>query len=127
MSDICIIVAVKNRVSYEHLRVNTKYEFLHGRSRYLHLSFYMLLCILNFNMSKDQEKTKLIIKKRNKGDKDPNNNSLVGYIISILIVFVVLSLAYSLITGLKSPKTTEIAISQLATDLRAGVVKDIVV
>jgi cell division protease FtsH len=73
------------------------------------------------------EKTRIVIKKRPKGGKDPDGNSLVNYIVSILIIFVILSASYSFISRLTSKKIEEIPISQLSTDIKSGLVKSIVV
>lgn len=71
------------------------------------------------------EKRKIIIKKTNKG-KD-NGRSFSNYVLSIITIFVVLSLVYSLISGFNSKKSVEIPISELSTDIKAGLVKSIVV
>jgi cell division protease FtsH len=69
------------------------------------------------------EKKKVIIKKS--GGKPPKEGSLTGYILSILIVFIVLSSAYSLISSYVSKKAEEVSVSELASDVKAGSVKGI--
>ncbi len=73
------------------------------------------------------EKTKIIIKKRSKGGKDPEESSLINYIISIIIIFIVLSASYSFISKAFSKKIEVIPISELSSDIKSGLVKSIVV
>lgn len=78
------------------------------------------------DLPKGPEKTKIVIRKTNKG-KNGGDNSFFSYVISIVIIFIVLSSAYSLISNLTSKKVIEIPISELSTDIKAGLVKSIVV
>ncbi len=73
------------------------------------------------------EKTKIVIKRKG-GDKEPERNSLVGYILSILLIFIVLSSIYSFISNNSaSKKADEISISQLSADIKAGQVKAVTI
>ncbi len=79
------------------------------------------------NKPEQPEKTKIIIKKRPKGGKGPEDNSIIGYVVSVLAIFLILSFAYSALTGLKNDKTVDIPISTLSSDIKGGLVKNIVV
>ena len=72
------------------------------------------------------EKKKIIIKKTNKGGKEPGG-SIFTYIVSVLVVFIILSSLYSFIESKISQKTEEISISQVSADIKAKLVKEIVV
>lgn len=72
-----------------------------------------------------KKQTKIIIKKSPK-KQDPDKGSLVSYIVSVLIIFIILSSAYSYISD-KTKKIPEVSISQLSTDIKLGGVKSIVV
>ena len=74
---------------------------------------------------KDQDQKKIFIKKT-PNLKEPNTTSLVTYIISVLIVFIVISLGYSLLSR-KGNASTSISISQLVTDVKAGNISNIIV
>lgn len=74
---------------------------------------------------KDQDQKKIFIKKT-PNLKEPNTTSLVTYIISVLIVFIVISLGYSLLSR-KGNASTSISISQLVTDVKAGNINNIIV
>ena len=76
-------------------------------------------------MSENQEKKKIIIKKSGKGGKDPKESSILNYIVSVIIIFIILSSIYSLISQSRSQKTEEISISQLSSDIKAGLVQSI--
>jgi len=82
---------------------------------------------MNSPNQKSSEKTKIIIKKTNKGDKGPEGNSIVSYIVSVLIMFIVLSALYSFVSGKTEKKAENIPISELAADIKSGVVKNIIV
>ncbi len=77
-------------------------------------------------LPKNQEKPKQLIKKPNKG-RGGDGGSFFNYTVTVLIVFIVLSSAYSIISGLTSKKPIEIPISELSTDIKSGLVKTIVV
>jgi len=74
--------------------------------------------------NKEDKPTKVIIKKTPQG-KSPNSNSFVTYIISVIIIFIVLSSVYSLIAN-KTTKKEPIPLSQISTDIKAGSVKEII-
>ncbi len=78
-------------------------------------------------MAQMPEKKKVIIKKSPSGNKGPEESSLMSYIVSVLIIFIILSAIYSLISGSISKKPEQISISQLSTDIKSGQVKSVVV
>jgi cell division protease FtsH len=78
-------------------------------------------------MPENQDKTKVILKKKNNAPKPPQGGSLLSYIVSIILVFIVLSTAYSILSDRFSSKTEEISISQVSSDVKAGLVKSILV
>ncbi len=82
-------------------------------------------CILGLLMSAPEEKRKIIIKKT--GSKGPKDDSILSYVLSILIIFVVLSATYSIVTNITSKKVEQVSISELSTDIKSGLVKAIVV
>ncbi len=86
-----------------------------------------ILGLLMTNKPEIPEKTKVIIKRKNKEGKDPESNSLVSYIITIVLIFIALSAIYSFVSKISSKKTEEISISQLSTDIKASLVKSITV
>lgn len=71
------------------------------------------------------EKKKIIIKKT--GRKGPEESSIVSYVVSVLIIFIVLSAVYSFISNKVSKKDSVVPISQLSTDIKTDLVKSIVV
>ena len=85
-------------------------------------------------MDNNQKKpTKIIIKKTqngggNNGRKDDHQSgwSVLTYVLSVLIIFAVLSSAYSYISG-KTKPTPTVSLSQISTDIKAGEVTSIVV
>ncbi len=77
-------------------------------------------------LPKNQEKPKMTMKKPNKGRND-DGGSFFNYVVSVLIVFIILSSAYSIISGFVGTKPVEIPISELSTDIKSGLVKSIVV
>lgn len=72
------------------------------------------------------QKTKIVIKKKG-GGQEPGSGSVLNYILSVIIIFIILSSAYTLISENTSKKTENIAISQLSSDIKSGVVKSITV
>ncbi|MBI4155994.1 MAG: ATP-dependent zinc metalloprotease FtsH [Candidatus Zambryskibacteria bacterium] len=74
---------------------------------------------------KNSEKTKIIIKKTSDSGKKPDGG-IVSYIISVLIIFIVLSSIYSYFSN-NSKEADNVPISQLATDIKSGIVTSIVV
>jgi cell division protease FtsH len=77
-------------------------------------------------LPKNQEKPKMNMKKPNKVRND-DGGSFFNYVVSVLIVFIILSSAYSLISSFVGTKPVEIPISELSTDIKSGLVKSIVV
>lgn len=73
------------------------------------------------------EKKKIIIRKTNKGNSPKPEGSILTYVVSVLVIFVVLSALYSFITGSVSNKAEEISISQISTDVKSKLVKTITV
>lgn len=71
------------------------------------------------------ERTKIVIRKNR--NKNPEGGSFFSYVISVIIIFLVLSSIYSLVSHLTSTKPIEIPISELSTDIKSGLVKSIVV
>lgn len=67
---------------------------------------------------------KVVIKKSPKRDQE--GNSLVSYIVSVLIIFIILSAAYSFISG-RSDDVPAVSLSQMSSDIKGGLVKSIVV
>lgn len=78
------------------------------------------------NTPENQQKTKIIIKKKD-GGKDPENSSILSYILSVLLIFIILSTVYSFISKRTGTATEQISISQLSTDIKAGTVKAVTV
>ena len=82
--------------------------------------------------------TKIIIKKTQNGggngggnggkNHDPNGSgwSVLTYVLSVLIIFAVLSAAYSYVSN-KTKPTPTVSLSQISTDIKAGEVTSIVV
>ena len=73
-----------------------------------------------------KQQKKVIIKKSPSKSPKSDDNSLVSYIVSILIIFIVLSTAYSFIAN-KTKSIENIPISQLATDIKSGSIASIIV
>ena len=67
------------------------------------------------------------MKKKNKDGKGPEENSIMSYVVSVLVIFVVLSAVYSYISNSMTDKTVEVPISQISTDIKSDLVKSIVV
>lgn len=67
------------------------------------------------------------MKNKNGGNKDPEKSSIMSYVVSVLVIFIVLSIAYSLISDFTSKKLEAVSISQVSTDIKSGLVKSIVV
>ncbi|OHA93368.1 MAG: cell division protein FtsH [Candidatus Zambryskibacteria bacterium RIFCSPLOWO2_02_FULL_39_26] len=60
-------------------------------------------------------------------NKPSKNGSIVSYIISTLLIFIIISTLYSFISDSFGKKLEQIPISELATDIKSGLVKVIVV
>jgi len=75
---------------------------------------------------KIQEKTKTVIK-RTKGGGSGDGSPFLSYVFTVITVFVILSLAYSLFSSFTSKKPISIPISELSTDIKSGLVKSILV
>lgn len=73
------------------------------------------------------EKKKITLRKTNKGNSPKPEGSILTYVISVLVIFVVLSALYSFITGSVSNKAEEISISQISIDVKSKLVKNIIV
>lgn len=73
------------------------------------------------------EKQKIIIKKKGKNGKEPESSSILSYVVSVLIIFIILSTLYSLITNSGSKKSEIVPISQVSTDIKSGLVNAITV
>ena len=81
----------------------------------------------NQNNHKTPEKKQIIIKKSGKGGKGPQESSILNYIVSVLLIFIVLSALYSFISGTTGKKPESIPISQVGSDIKSGLVKSIAV
>ena len=78
-------------------------------------------------MKEDQKKSKkILIKKTTPGGKLPPGRSPIAQAMLALFIFLILISAYSLFSGLGA-KPEEISLSQLAQDITAGTVSEIVV
>ncbi len=73
---------------------------------------------------KPQKQTKIIIKKS--PDGKGGGGSIISYVLSILIIFMILSSLYSLIVN-RTKTTSEIPLSQVSTDIKSGSIIYIVV
>ncbi len=78
------------------------------------------------------DKPKIPEKQKNINNKKMNRNggdggSFLNYVFSVITIFVILSITYSLVVNLTSNKTAQISISELSTDIRSGLVKSILV
>ncbi len=73
------------------------------------------------------EKKVILKRKSTGGGMGPGNNSWMTYAISVLAIFVVLSLLYTLLSGNVGAKREEVPVSQLGNDIKAGLVKSITV
>lgn len=81
----------------------------------------------NNNKNQNKEQKKVFLKKTpngNGGGKKPGNTSLISYIATTLIIFIILSGVYSLIAN-KSANIPDEPISQVITDIKAGLVSEI--
>lgn len=76
---------------------------------------------------KTPEKQRPIRDKRNYDDKGPESGSIMSYVVSVLIIFIILSALYSFISNKASSKAVEVPISQISTDVKADLIKSIVV
>src|SRR5581483_6338568 len=77
----------------------------------------------NRPMANSPENKKLIIKKKDP-QKEPERNSVISYIVSVLIIFIALAALYTYL-GNRGKSVPQIAISQLASDVKGGLVKSI--
>lgn len=73
------------------------------------------------------EKQRPIRDRRSDNDKGPESGSIMSYIVSVLIIFIILSALYSFISNKTSTKAVEVPISQISTDVKADLIKSIVV
>jgi cell division protease FtsH len=78
------------------------------------------------NTPKAPEKPKFVPKKPHKENRPPKEGGILSYVVSVIIIFIILSALYSFLSG-ASEKTPQIPISQLASDIQASTVKSIVV
>ncbi len=78
-------------------------------------------------MAEQQDKKKVVVKKVKNGGKNSGGGSVLNYIISTVIIFIVLSAFYSFLVSSDSKKSEEVSISQIATDVKAGLIKTIIV
>ncbi len=76
---------------------------------------------------KTPEKQRPIRDRRNDNDKGPESGSIMSYVVSVLIIFIILSALYSFISNKASSKAVEVPISQISTDVKADLIKSIVV
>lgn len=74
----------------------------------------------------NHEKKKVIIKK-SVNPKGPKETSVLSYVVSVLLIFIVLSSIYSFIASSNSDKKEQISISQLSVDIKSDLVKSVVV
>ena len=93
---------------------------------------YFLLSVLVYTVATMQspkipERTKIIIRRKNRSGKEPEGGSVMSYALSILVIFIVLSALYSFITTSTSKKSTEIPLSQIATDIKTNLIQSIIV
>ncbi|MFA5889302.1 MAG: ATP-dependent zinc metalloprotease FtsH [Candidatus Paceibacterota bacterium] len=79
------------------------------------------------NDPKIPEKQKIVIRKKLKNGKEPEENSIMSYVVSVLVIFIILSITYSLVSSSLSKKAEEISISQISTDIKSSLVKSITV
>jgi cell division protease FtsH len=79
---------------------------------------------MNNAQKPEKEGKKKIIVTKNGGDKGPEESSIVRYVVSILLIFIVLSALYSFVSNRSKPTTT-IPISQLAADVKSGAVTSV--
>ncbi|MFZ2621199.1 MAG: ATP-dependent zinc metalloprotease FtsH [Minisyncoccia bacterium] len=82
---------------------------------------------MSINSPENPEKKKIIIRKTNKGNRDPEGSSLITYVVSVLVIFIALSALYSFISSSTSKKTEQIALSDLTSDIKSGLVTTIIV
>ncbi len=80
-------------------------------------------------MSVHQGKNEKIPKmnfKKNSPKKDPDGGSVISYIVSVIIIFIVLSFAYSVFSNRNAP-VQDVPLSQLSTDIKSGTITSIIV
>lgn len=69
---------------------------------------------------------KIVIKKTPNKKQNPEGGSLVSYIASILIIFIILSSIYSLISE-RTKEAEKVSLSQLSSDVKSDLISSIVV
>lgn len=79
------------------------------------------------NTPETPEKKKIIIKKTNGQKKEPEGGSILSYVVSVLVIFIILSATYSLLSNTFSKKDVTTPISQLAIDIKSDLVKLVIV
>ncbi len=75
---------------------------------------------------KKDKPTKIIIKKTQNTEPSGDSGSIIKYVVSILLVFIVLSTLYSFLSN-PSKKTEQIGLSQVAADVASSTVASITV
>jgi cell division protease FtsH len=75
--------------------------------------------------SKPQDKNKVLLKRGNKGGGD--GGSFLNYVFSVITIFVILSLIYSVVSSFGSNSPVQVPISELSTDIKSGLVKSVLV
>jgi cell division protease FtsH len=79
----------------------------------------------NKDQNEGGDKKKVFLKKTPNGSgKKPNNTSLISYIATTLLIFIILSGIYSLISN-KSASILDEPLSQVVTDVKAGSISEI--
>ncbi|MEQ1561501.1 MAG: ATP-dependent zinc metalloprotease FtsH [Nitrospira sp.] len=73
------------------------------------------------------ENKKIIIKRVKNENKEPNDDSIMSYVVSVVIIFIILSSIYTYFTNRSSNKVTQVSISELSLDIKSGLVKTVVV
>jgi cell division protease FtsH len=81
---------------------------------------------LTEKQEKDEKSKKLIIKKSGGKKEGPGGGSVLSYALSVIILFLILSLGYSLFSNFGT-KAVDVPISQVSQDIKSGLVKSIVV
>ena len=73
------------------------------------------------------DKKKIIIKRTGSNGKKSDDGSIMSYVVSVLIIFIVLSALYSFISNNVGKKEEQVALSQLSADIKSGLVTSIIV
>ncbi len=81
---------------------------------------------MNPNKKNDKNQNKRDLLKKIPGSKGPGEVSIFNYVTTTLLIFLILSAAYSFLSG-RTVEKTEIPLSQLALDVKGGLVSEIVV